>query len=200
MTFHGKPRADHHTLEHVHESPAVMIVPLLVLATGAIVAGFALRGWFIGDGQEGFWNHSIFNQPDNDIMARLENVPLAVDLAPLVVGIAGIALAWVMYILRPDLPRKLAKQFPQLYFFLLNKWYFDELYDRIFVRPLFWLSGKSWRVGDAMIIDGVPNGLAALAAEGSREAVKIQTGSLAAYAFVMLIGVVVLVGVFMFFR
>jgi NADH-quinone oxidoreductase subunit L len=200
LTFHGKPRADHHTLEHVHESPAVMIVPLLVLATGAIVAGFALRGWFIGDGQEGFWNHSIFNQPDNDIMARLENVPLAVDLAPLVVGIAGIALAWVMYILRPDLPRKLAKQFPQLYFFLLNKWYFDELYDRIFVRPLFWLSGKSWRVGDAMIIDGVPNGLAALAAEGSREAVKIQTGSLAAYAFVMLIGVVVLVGVFMFFR
>jgi NADH-quinone oxidoreductase subunit L len=200
LTFHGKPRADHHTLEHVHESPAVMLVPLLILAAGAIAAGFALHGWFIGEDQEGFWNHSIFNQPDNDIMARLENVPLVVDFAPLVVGIAGIVLAWAMYIARPDLPRKLAKQFPQLYFFLLNKWYFDELYDRIFVRPLFWLSGKSWRVGDAMIIDGVPNGLAALAAEGSRETVKIQTGSLAAYAFVMLIGVVVLVGVFMFFR
>jgi NADH-quinone oxidoreductase subunit L len=125
---------------------------------------------------------------------------LAVELAPLVVAIAGIGLAWFMYMLRPEQPRKLAKRFPRIYFFLLNKWYFDELYDRIFVRPLFWLAGKSWRIGDATIIDGVPNGLAALAAGGAREAVKIQTGSLAAYAFVMLIGVVALVGVFMFFR
>jgi NADH-quinone oxidoreductase subunit L len=105
-----------------------------------------------------------------------------------------------MYIRRPELPRALAKRFRFIYFFLLNKWYFDELYDRIIVRPYFWLAGFSWKVGDATIIDGVPNGLAAMAAGGSREAVKMQTGSLAAYAFVMLIGVVVLVGVFMFFR
>ena len=200
MTFHGTPRADHHTLEHVHESPLVMLVPLLILAAGALLSGFALSGWFIGDGQESFWNHSIFNQPDNDIMRQLEHVPLSVELAPLIVAVLGIALAWVMYVLRPDLPRTLAKQHKRIYFFLLNKWYFDELYDRIFVRPMFWLAGKSWRIGDATIIDGVPNGLAALAAGGSREAVKLQTGSLAAYAFVMLIGVVVLVGVFMFFR
>jgi NADH-quinone oxidoreductase subunit L len=199
MTFHGKSRVDHHTLEHVHESPLVMLVPLLILATGAALAGYALNGWFIGEGQEGFWNHSIFNQPDNSIMRSLEHVPLPVELAPLIVAVLGIALAWTMYIFRPDLPRKLAKEHKRIYFFLLNKWYFDELYDRIFVRPYFWLSGKSWRIGDAIIIDGVPNGLAALAAGGAREAVKIQTGSLAAYAFVMLIGVVVLVGVFMFF-
>jgi NADH-quinone oxidoreductase subunit L len=200
LTFHGTSRADHHTLEHVHESPAVMVVPLLLLAVGACAAGWLLRGWFIGEGQQEFWNHSIFNAPGNTIIGRLEQAPALVEYAPLVVAILGIGLAYVMYIARPELPRKLAKQFPGIYFFLLNKWYFDELYDRIFVRPYFWVAGKSWRIGDATIIDGVPNGLAALAVEGSREAVKIQTGSLAAYAFVMLIGVVVLVGVFMFVR
>jgi NADH-quinone oxidoreductase subunit L len=200
MTFHGKPRADHHTMEHVHESPAVMLVPLLLLAVGAVVAGYALHTWFIGEGQAAFWNHSIFNQPDNDIMSRLEEVPAAVELAPLLMAVLGIALAYVMYIARPDLPRTVAKEHRRIYFFLLNKWYFDELYDRIFVRPLFWLARFSWKVGDVQLIDGVPNGLAALATEGSREAVRLQTGSLAAYAFVMLIGVVVLVGVFMFFR
>jgi NADH-quinone oxidoreductase subunit L len=200
MTFHGKPRADHHTMEHVHESPLVMLVPLLLLATGALFAGMLLNGWFIGEGQEHFWNHSIFNRPDSTIMQQLGQVPAAVEYAPLIVAILGIALAWVMYIHRPDLPRTLAKEHKRIYFFLLNKWYFDELYDRIFVKPLMWLASFSWKIGDATIIDGVPNGLAALAAEGSREAVKIQTGSLAAYAFVMLIGVVVLVGVFMFFR
>ncbi|MGD0431487.1 MAG: NADH-quinone oxidoreductase subunit L [Acetobacteraceae bacterium] len=200
MTFHGKPRADQHTLEHVHESPSVMLVPLLLLAVGAIVAGYLLNGWFIGEGQAEFWNHSIFNRPDNTIMEQLDHVPAVVDYAPLVMAILGIALAWVMYIRQPNLPRALAKRFPVIYFFLLNKWYFDELYDRVIVRPYFWLAGFSWRVGDTTIIDGVPNGLAAIAAGGSREAVKIQTGSLAAYAFVMLIGVVVLIGVFMFFR
>jgi NADH-quinone oxidoreductase subunit L len=200
MTFHGKPRADHHTMEHVHESPLVMLAPLLLLAVGAVVAGYALHTWFIGEDQAAFWNHSIFNRPDNDIMQRLEQVPLAVDLAPLLMAILGIALAWTMYIAKPDLPRTVAKEHRRIYFFLLNKWYFDELYDRIFVRPVFWLARYSWKVGDVQLIDGVPNGLAALATEGSREAVKLQTGSLAAYAFVMLIGVVVLVGVFMFFR
>ncbi len=200
MTFHGTSRADHHTLEHVHESPLVMLVPLLLLAAGAFFAGMAFNGWFIGEAQADFWNHSIFNGPNNTVIAQLEHVPAAVEFIPLIMAIGGIGLAFVMYVLRPDLPRTLARHNRQIYFFLLNKWYFDELYDRIFVRPVFWLARKSWRIGDATIIDGVPNGLAALAAGGSREAVKIQTGSLAAYAFVMLIGVVVLLGIFMFFR
>ena len=167
---------------------------------GAVCAGFALNNWFIGEAQGEFWNHSIFNRPGNGIIGELEHVPSVVELLPLIVALAGIALAWLMYIARPEMPRQLAKQFPRVYFFLLNKWYFDELYDRVFVKPIFRIARFSWRIGDATIIDGVPNGLAALAAEGSREAVKMQTGSLAAYAFVMLIGVVVLVGVFMFFR
>ena len=115
-------------------------------------------------------------------------------------ALAGIALAWCMYIWRTDLPKIFADNNRRVYNFLLNKWYFDELYSVLFVRTTFWLARLGWRVVDGTIIDGVPNGLAAMATEGSREAVKIQTGSLAAYAFVMLIGVVALIGVYMYVR
>ena len=200
MTFHGTPRADSHTMAHVHESPAVMLVPLALLAAGAVAAGFLLNDWFIGAGQAAFWHGAIVNNPANHIIQHIDHAPVAVELAPLLAAISGIGLALVMYIVRPELPRLMAKRFKRVYFFLLNKWYFDELYHRIFVRPLFDLARFSWRIGDATLIDGVPNGLAWIAAGGARQAVKLQTGSLAAYAFVMLIGVVVLVGVFMFFR
>jgi NADH-quinone oxidoreductase subunit L len=115
-------------------------------------------------------------------------------------AIAGIALAYVMYILNPLLPVRLAGQFGPIYRFLLNKWYFDELYNTIFVQPLIRLSRIFWQVGDVTLIDGVPNGLAELTSDGSRQAVKLQTGSLAVYAFAMLIGVVVLVAIFMLSR
>ncbi|MDR3474059.1 MAG: NADH-quinone oxidoreductase subunit L [Devosia sp.] len=200
MTFHGTSRADHHVLEHAHESPAVMVVPLLVLAVGAVIAGWALDGWFIGPHWQEFWRGAIFNGPHNEVIENLEHVPGWVELAPLVVGLVGIALAYVMYIANPLLPVRLAQSFGGIYRFLLNKWYFDELYDAIIVRPLFAVSRTLWQTGDVTLIDGVPNGLAALTAEGSREAVRIQTGSLAVYAFVMLIGVVVLIAIFMLFR
>jgi NADH-quinone oxidoreductase subunit L len=200
MTFHGKPRADHHVMEHVHESPTVMLAPLVVLAIGAVVAGKLLDGAFIGEGWQEFWHGSIFNGPNNHVIAGIEHVPEWVELAPLVVGLCGIALAYVMYIAKPLLPRRIAGEFPGFYQFLLNKWYFDELYDRIFVKPLMWLARIFWQVGDATVIDGVPNGLATLATDSSREVVKLQTGNLAAYAFSMLIGVVALISVFLLFR
>jgi NADH-quinone oxidoreductase subunit L len=100
----------------------------------------------------------------------------------------------------PLLPMQLATTFRGIYLFLLNKWYFDELYDAIFVQPMIRLSRILWQTGDATLIDGVPNGLAELAVDGSQQAVKIQTGSLALYAFTMLIGVVVLVGIFLVSR
>jgi NADH-quinone oxidoreductase subunit L len=200
MTFHGTPRADHHVMEHVHESPPVMLVPLVLLAIGAVIAGKALDATFIGDGWQAFWNGSIFVAANNHVLAAIEQVPAWVDFAPLVMGLAGIALAYVMYIASPLLPRRLAGAFPGVYQFLLNKWYFDELYDRIFVQPMFRLSDMLWKVGDATLIDGVPNGLAELATDGSRQAVKLQTGNVAAYAFSMLIGVVALISVFLLFR
>ena len=200
MTFHGKSRADHHVLEHVHESPAVMITPLVVLAIGAVIAGKLLDGAFIGEGLQEFWRGSIFNGPNNHVLAAIEQVPGWVELSPLVVGLAGIALAYVMYIANPLLPRRLADAFPGVYQFLLNKWYFDELYDRIFVQPAIRLARNFWQVGDATVIDGVPNGLATLAVDGSKQVVKLQTGNLAAYAFSMLVGVVALISIFLLFR
>lgn len=200
MTFNGKSRADHHVLEHVHESPWVMIGPLLVLGTGAIIAGKLLDSTFIGEGWQEFWNGSIFNAPGNHVMAGIEQVPGWVEMSPLVVGLLGIALAYVMYIANPLLPMRLATKFRPIYLFLLNKWYFDELYDAIFVQPAIRLARMLWQTGDATIIDGVPNGLAEITVDGSRQAVKIQTGSLAVYAFVMLIGVVLLVGLFLVSR
>ena len=200
MTFHGKSRADHHVLEHAHESPPAMLVPLIILATGAMLAGWILYPSFIGANAHQFWNGAVFNGPHNDVIENLENVPGWVDLSPLVTGLAGIALAFVMYILSPQLPVRLAQTFGGVYRFLLNKWYFDELYNTIFVQPAFRLARLFWQVGDATVIDGVPNGLAALTSDGSRQVVRIQTGSLAVYAFVMLIGVVVLVGILMLAR
>jgi NADH-quinone oxidoreductase subunit L len=200
MTFHGRSRADHHVLEHVHESPFVMIGPLIVLAIGAILAGMALYGWFIGEDWRGFWQGSIFNRPGNEIMAQLEHVPHWVEALPLVLAVAGIALAFLFYILAPGIPARLAGRFGGVYRFLLNKWYFDELYDAIFVQPAIRLARMLWQVGDVRIIDGMPNGLASLATGSARQAVRLQTGSLAAYAFSMLIGVVALVGVLLVFR
>ena len=200
MTFHGKSRASHHALEHAHESPWVMLAPLVVLAFGAVFAGWALNTWFIGADWEHFWNGAIFNGPHNQIMENIERVPRWVELAPLVLAILGIGVAWVMYIASPLLPIRLAMMFRPIYRFLLNKWYFDELYNVIFVQPTIRLARLFWQVGDVTIIDGVPNGLAEITSDGSRQIVKIQTGSLAVYAFVMLIGVVALVSIFMLSR
>jgi NADH-quinone oxidoreductase subunit L len=200
MTFNGKSRADHHVLEHVHESPWVMIGPLLVLGTGAIVAGKLLDNTFVGEGWQEFWNGAIFNAPGNHVLAGIEHVPTWAEMAPLACGLLGIALAYVMYVASPLLPMRLAAMFRPIYLFLLNKWYFDELYDAIFIQPAIRLARVLWQTGDATIIDGVPNGLAEITVDGSRQAVKIQTGSLAVYAFVMLIGVVVLVGLFLVSR
>jgi NADH-quinone oxidoreductase subunit L len=200
LTFHGQSRADHHALEHAHESPWVMLAPLCVLAVGACIAGYALDTWFIGADWPHFWNGAIVNGPHNQVIEHLEDIPAWVDVLPLVVGLAGIALAFWMYIVNPLMPVRLAQSFGGIYRFLLNKWYFDELYNAIFVRPTLRLARLFWQVGDATLIDGVPNGLAELTADSSRQVVRIQTGSLAVYAFAMLIGVVALIGIFMLSR
>src|SRR4051794_25051863 len=145
MTFHGKSRADHHTLEHVHESPWVMLMPLVILAAGAVGAGYAFDEWFIGADWHDFWNGSIFNAPDNHVLAALEHVPAWAELAPLVWRLAGLALPYLMYMVFPPLPMRLAAQFRGIYLFLLNKWYFDELYDAIFVRPAIRLARTLWQ-------------------------------------------------------
>ncbi len=199
LAFHGKPRADAHTMEHVHESPAVMTVPLILLAIGATVTGFAFRNQMIGPDWQAFWGHAIQIAATNHVLAAMEHVPVWVMAAPSVLGLAGIGLAYLFYMGAPQMPAELAARFRPIYLLLLNKWYVDELYGAIFVRPFQVLARTLWQVGDVTLIDGVPNGLAALTVDGSARAVRLQTGSVAAYAFSMLIGVVALVGVFLVF-
>jgi NADH-quinone oxidoreductase subunit L len=200
MTFHGKPRADHHTMEHVHESPFVMTVPLMLLSVGAVLAGWWFHNRFIGDANPSYWQGAIFNGPNNHVLAETERTPFLIGILPTVTGVLGIAIAYLFYMLRPDIPVKLAERFRPVYLFLLNKWYFDELYNFLFVRPAKYLGREFWHIGDEQIIDGVPNGLAELTQDGSRVAVRIQTGSIAVYAFTMLIGLVALVSIFLVLR
>ncbi len=200
LTFHGTSRASPETLDHVHESPPVMLVPLIVLAIGAVVAGFAFEGSFIGEGWLEFWRGSIVNAPSNSVLDDMHHVPGIISLLPTIVGVLGIALAYVMYVARPEIPARLAAAVPGVYRFVLNKWYFDELYDAVFVRPAVRLARILWQVGDAQVIDGIPNGIAALTSDSSAQVVRIQTGSIAVYAFTMLIGLVLLVSIFLLFR
>jgi NADH-quinone oxidoreductase subunit L len=197
MTFHGPRHGDAHVMAHVHESPWVMRGPLAVLAFGAIFAGGLLDHYFIGAGQQAFWNGSIVNINHPHILTDLAHVPLLIDILP---SVLGIATAFVMYMLRPDLPAIMAQRFAPIYRLLLNKYYVDEIYDVIFVRPYHALARAIWHVGDEDIIDGIPRG-GALIARGSAGGVsRLQSGSLAQYAFVMLIGLVVLISVFLIFR
>jgi NADH-quinone oxidoreductase subunit L len=198
MTFHGKPRADKHRMEHVHESPLSMTGPLLLLACGAVLTGYVFHEQLLGADWQAFWGDAIMIAPTNHILHDMEEVSSLVALAPTVLGVLGIATAYLFYMFRPGIPVALAARFGGVYRFLLNKWYFDELYDAIFVKPIGRLSRLLWRV-DGEVIDGLPNGVASLTAAGSGQIVRLQTGSIAQYAFVMLIGVVALVSVFLIF-
>ena len=148
LTFHGAPRADHHTMEHVHESPWVMLVPLLVLSIGAITTGAVFAPYFIGDHAHAFWGASIFNSPEKHMMEALHHAPEWVPLVAKAVAFSGIGLAFLLYMVFPNIPARLAAAAPGLYRFLLNKWYFDELYDRIFVQPALRLANFLWKTGD----------------------------------------------------
>ncbi|KAB2874068.1 MAG: NADH-quinone oxidoreductase subunit L, partial [Bauldia sp.] len=194
MTFHGKPRASHEVMHHVHESPPVMLVPLFILAAGALFAGVIFHDFFIGHGHDEFWKGALFILPDNHILHDFHDVPLWVKLAPLVAMVLGFVTAYHFYIRSPETPVRLAEQHRGLYTFLLNKWYFDELYDFLFVRPAKRLGRFLWKTGDGKVIDGFgPDGVSARVVDVTQRVVKLQTGYLYHYAFAMLIGVAALV-------
>ncbi len=208
MTFHGKPRASADVMSHVHESPNVMLVPLYVLAAGALLAGLVFHSQFIGSHHEvgqldphylDFWKEALFLGPDNRILETFHSVPALVKWAPFIMMALGFATAYWFYIRSPELPVELARQHNGLYKFLLNKWYFDELYDVIFVRPAKWLGHFLWKQGDGRMIDGLgPDGISARVLDVTRNVVKLQSGYLYHYAFAMLIGAAVLVTYMMF--
>ena len=210
MTFHGEKHwgghgHDDHGHAHdghghddhghtPHESPLVMLLPLALLAVGAVFSGWYFYDSFVGEAREAFWNGAIFVGEHNEVIEHAHHVPEWVKLAPLVATVLGILIAFWFYILKPRIPVALAKTNKELYAFLLNKWYFDELYNLVFVRGA-WAIGKLfWKGGDGKIIDGLgPNGISARVLDVARRAVRLQSGYLYHYAFVMLIGVAVLV-------
>jgi NADH-quinone oxidoreductase subunit L len=194
MTFHGKPRASADVMTHVHESPPVMLVPLYILAAGSLFAGVLFQDFFVGYAYDAFWKGALFTLPDNHILHDFHDVPFWVAASPFAAMVLGFLVAYEFYIRRPEKPKQLAKQHRGLYAFLLNKWYFDELYDFLFVRPTMRLGRFLWKKGDGWLIDGFgPDGVSARVLDVTNRIVKLQTGYLYHYAFAMLIGVAALV-------
>jgi NADH-quinone oxidoreductase subunit L len=230
MTFWGKPRGDKHTHEHAHESPAVMTIPLGVLALGAVFSGMIWYGSFFGDHDKvnaffGIEHHAeavegdaapadaagdhaaapdlhagtapvgaIFMAPGNTVMDDAHHAPVWVKVSPFIAMLIGLAVAFWFYILNPEAPKRLAEAQPHLYRFLLNKWYFDEIYDAIFVRPAKAIGRFLWKRGDGSIIDGAINGIAmGIVPFFTRLAGRWQSGFVFTYAFAMVLGIVALV-------
>jgi NADH-quinone oxidoreductase subunit L len=194
MTFHGAPRANHEVMHHVHESPKVMLWPLVVLALGAIFAGAIGFDLFVGEGRTDFWREAILVLPEHDSVEGAHHVPAIISLLPLIAAVLGIATAYVCYMFRPGIPAATARRFRGIYLFLLNKWYFDELYDAVIVRPAMALGFGLWKKGDGAVIDGFgPDGIASVTRGLAVRAGRLQTGYLYHYAFAILIGVVVMV-------
>jgi NADH-quinone oxidoreductase subunit L len=193
LVFEGKPREPKEVLAHAHEPPWTMGLPLILLALGALLLGEVFAHLFIGAGQADFWRGSIVTHE------ATHEAPVWVAFAPTVAMALGFATAWYFYITNPLVPFGLAKRFRGAYLFLLNAWYFDALYEAIFVRPAMRLGRFLWKTGDGTIIDGIgPDGVSARVIDIANRAIKLQSGYIYHYAFAMLIGVAALITYFLF--
>ncbi|WP_319824199.1 NADH-quinone oxidoreductase subunit L [Thalassovita sp.] len=235
LTFYGSPRGDKHTHEHAHESPMVMLVPLGVLALGAVFSGMIWYNSFFGDHNKvneffGIPAHAeasaeghapagdshapaaqggdhaaeeahgvapqgaVFTHPDNHVMDEAHHAPTWVKVSPFVAMVLGFVVAYWFYIVNPEMPKRLAESQRPLYLFLLNKWYFDEIYDFLFVQPAKAIGRFLWRRGDGNVIDGSLNGVAmGIIPFFTRLAGRAQSGYIFTYAFAMVVGIVVLI-------
>ena len=198
LTFHNSDRVPEKTKPHLHESPKVITVPLMILAVGA-----ALTGWWgaeilnlPGEGGEGFFGHSIFVLQAHNPMLTLEEMELNhsggiwLEMGALIMAAIGIGLAWLMYFKPSDLPAKMAESFPGMHQFLLDKWRFDELYWRIFVLPARAMGSFLWQKADLALIDrGIIHGgiIDTIAAAAGRLR-QMQSGFVYHYAYAMVIG------------
>ena len=175
---------------HPHESPWVILIPLLLLALGAVAAGFTFAHAFVEpDAGATFWRGSLaFNE---HLAHAAHEAPTWVKWTPFVVMVIGLYIAWRNYIRVPGAPAAFVAMFPGLHRFLMHKWYFDELYDYIFIRPALWLGRLFWKRGDEQTIDRFgPHGAAALVGVGNRITTRFQSGYVTSYALVMLLGLI----------
>ena len=196
LTFHGTPRASKKVMSHIHESPPVMLIPLFVLAAGAILAGYIFYEGFVGHHQ--IWGEAIKVLAPNDTVTAAHHVPLWVKKLPLVMGVLGILLGYLAYLWKPGLSVRVASLFRPLHTLFFNKWFFDEIYNAIFIKNAKRLGGVFWS-SDKNIIDGLgPDGSAKLSQRVSNILGKFQNGFIFHYAFVMMIVVVGLLGWFLY--
>ena len=194
LTFHGNFNSSKEVLDHVHESPIVMLIPLFVLALGAIFSGWYFYSDFVGYNWKEFWGNSIFISEKHKAFKLAHYVPLWVKYLPIFLAILGILCAYLFYILNPNLPKILSKKFSLIYNLFFNKWYFDELYDYLFVKSFIKFGNFFWKKGDEGTIDRFgPNGISNLVKNISSKSIIIQSGYIYHYAFAMLIGLVVLI-------
>ena len=250
MTFHGKPRASEKVMSHIHESPAIMITPLLVLACGAVLSGVVFYGGFVGSShkthyasavegmiadimpasggvdhseeggeaphhkdkhsahgddnhgdivlwsKEYFWRDSLFVLPENDTVEAAHNVPYWVKKLPLLAGALGIALAYLIYMVRPGTSGVISRLFKPLYVLFFNKWFFDPIYNALFVRRAVALGRIFWK-SDKAVIDGVgPDGVSGTSVRLARGLSKFQSGFVYHYALVMIVALLILISWF----
>ena len=194
LTFHGNFNSSKEVLDHVHESPIVMLIPLFVLAFGAIFSGWYFYNDFVGYNWKEFWGNSIFISEKHKAFKLAHYVPLWVKYLPIFLAILGILCAYLFYVLNPNLPKILSKKFSPIYNLFFNKWYFDELYDYLFVKSFIKFGNYFWKKGDEGTIDRFgPNGISKLVKNISSKSIIIQSGYIYHYAFAMLIGLVVLI-------
>ena len=180
----------HHGPLKPHESPWIMLVPLLLLSVGAVAAGFIFAPQFIGHHEAEFWRGAVFTGPANHVLHDSHSVPTWVKWSPLVLTLIGSFAAFWLYVLKEGMARRMAERGGVIHAFLYNKWYFDEIYDFIFVKGAKAVGDLFWKIGDVKIIDGLgPNGAAWASLKSAARLGKLQSGYVYHYAFVMLLGV-----------
>ncbi len=193
LTFHGEFSGNKETFLKIHESPIVMIIPLFVLAFGAVFSGWFFKEMFIGNNWDYFWSDSIFILAGNDAMIDAHNVPKWVKLLPIVLAIIGISVATIFYVLITELPNRAVNSFKTLHTLFFNKWYFDEIYNFLFVKSISKFSKYCWNIIDKKIIDGLgPNGISSRIFFLSKISSKIHTGYVYHYSFSMILGLAML--------
>lgn len=187
---HHSHHATASTAAPAHESPLSMLIPLVLLAFGAVFAGFFFADAFIGHHNSEFWGSAIFNAPNNHILDERHHIPTWVLYTPLVVTVTGLLAAIFIYLMNEGMGKKIAKASGFVHSFLFNKWFFDELYEVIFVKAARAIGDFLWKFGDVKIIDGMgPNGISHEINDISKQSVKLQTGYVYHYAFIMLVAI-----------
>ncbi len=199
LTFHTEENVrSGRGLISAHESPPIMTLPMIGLAVGALIAGIAAYYGFVGSAHEGFWGAALPEKAGGNILEAFHHAPAYIVILPLVAGLVGFGIAWLFYVVNSDIPEGLTRRGVWIYRFLFNKWYFDEIYHFLFVRPAFALGRIFWQRGDVGLIDGIgPNGVAARVLNLTAFARTFQTGYLYHYAFVMLGGVTLMASWFL---